>query len=321
LKNHVEVDSKISASTREKYKNHIHNHILPRWRDVRLADFRPLEAEEWLRSLDRSWWMMVDIRNIMSGIFTQAQAWGYWPEDRRNPMAQSESGPASARRVPSASSPRGRPTGCWRAFRSRTRLIAEIAHFQRRADLRDSRAAMEASWTSSPASSRSSSATGAAIWTRRKRKAVAASWSSAIWWRGCGRKPRRMAPNPTVSSSHAATAAVSPCGTRACAKAVKKAAAAEGCDFPGLGMHALRRANITWWQEEGGSAIEASKNAGHSSVAMTNVYTLIQLERKREITRTGFRNGFLECRQRRWFNSEFVHQRKRLPCNTVCGSP
>ena len=88
LKNHVEVDSKISASTREKYKNHIHNHILPRWRDVRLADFQPLEAEEWLRSLDCSWWMMVDIRNIMSGIFTQAQAWGYWPEDRRNPMAR-----------------------------------------------------------------------------------------------------------------------------------------------------------------------------------------------------------------------------------------
>src|ERR1017187_2021253 len=88
LKNHVEVDSKIAASTREKYQNHINNHILPRWRDVRLADFQPLEAEEWLRSLDRSWWMMVDIRNIMSGIFTQAQAWGYWPEDRRNPMTR-----------------------------------------------------------------------------------------------------------------------------------------------------------------------------------------------------------------------------------------
>jgi integrase len=67
--------------------------------------------------------------------------------------------------------------------------------------------------------------------------------------------------------------------------AVKKAAAAEGCDFPGLGMHSFRRANITWWQEEGGSAIEASKNAGHTSVAMTNEYTLIQLERQQEITR------------------------------------
>ena len=35
-------------------------------------------------------------------------------------------------------------------------------------------------------------------------------------------------------------------------QALKQVAAAEGCDFLG--------ANITWWQEEGGSAIEA-KNA------------------------------------------------------------
>jgi hypothetical protein len=53
--------------------------------------------------------------------------------------------------------------------------------------------------------------------------------------------------------------------------------AAEEWDFPGLGIHSFRRANITWRQEEGGSSIEASKNAGYSSVAMTNEYTLIQL--------------------------------------------
>jgi integrase len=68
-------------------------------------------------------------------------------------------------------------------------------------------------------------------------------------------------------------------------KAIKTAAAAEGCDFQGLGIHSFRRANITLWQEETGTAIEASKNAGHSSVTMTNVYTLIQLERKQEVTR------------------------------------
>ncbi|MBM3813925.1 MAG: site-specific integrase [Acidimicrobiia bacterium] len=69
------------------------------------------------------------------------------------------------------------------------------------------------------------------------------------------------------------------------AQALKKAAAAEGCDFPGLGPHSFRRANITWRQEVGGSSIEASKIAGHSTVRMTEGYTKIQLNRQAELTR------------------------------------
>jgi integrase len=72
------------------------------------------------------------------------------------------------------------------------------------------------------------------------------------------------------------------CGVR---QAHKRAAAAEGCDFPGLGPHSFRRANITWRQEVGGSSIEASKIAGHSKVRMTEEYTKIQLTRQEELTR------------------------------------
>jgi integrase len=68
-------------------------------------------------------------------------------------------------------------------------------------------------------------------------------------------------------------------------QALKKAAAAEGCDFPGLGPHSFRRANITWRQEVGGSSIEASKIAGHSTVRQTEEYTKIQLTRQEELTR------------------------------------
>ena len=68
-------------------------------------------------------------------------------------------------------------------------------------------------------------------------------------------------------------------------QALKRAAEAEGCDFPGLGPHSFRRANITWRQEVGGSSIEASKIAGHSTVRMTEEYTKIQLNRQEELTR------------------------------------
>jgi integrase len=64
-----------------------------------------------------------------------------------------------------------------------------------------------------------------------------------------------------------------------------QAATAEGCDFPGLGPHSFRRANITWRQQVGGSAIEASKIAGHSDLEMTGDYTFVTAERQNELTR------------------------------------
>lgn len=67
--------------------------------------------------------------------------------------------------------------------------------------------------------------------------------------------------------------------------ALHQAAEDEGCDFPGLGPHSFRRANITWRQQVGGSAIEASKIAGHSDLAMTGQYTFVAPERQNELTR------------------------------------
>jgi len=51
-----------------------------------------------------------------------------------------------------------------------------------------------------------------------------------------------------------------------------------------LGPHSFRRANITWRQQVGGSAIEASKIAGHSTVRMTEEYTKIQIQRQEDLT-------------------------------------
>src|SRR5437868_2817759 len=67
--------------------------------------------------------------------------------------------------------------------------------------------------------------------------------------------------------------------------ALHQAAQADGCDFPGLGPHSFRRANITWRQQVGGSAIEASKIAGHSDLEMTSEYTFVTAERQNDLTR------------------------------------
>ncbi len=68
-------------------------------------------------------------------------------------------------------------------------------------------------------------------------------------------------------------------------KALHEAAQGVGCDFPGLGPHSFRRANITWRQEVGGSAIEASTIAGHSEIEMTGAYTFVALDRQEALTK------------------------------------
>ena len=68
-------------------------------------------------------------------------------------------------------------------------------------------------------------------------------------------------------------------------KALKFAAVEAGYDFLGFGLHSFRRANITMRQEEGGSSIEASKIAGHATVSQTGDYTVVQLKRQEELTR------------------------------------
>ena len=80
--------SLLSISTRIKYHNQLSNHILPRWKDVRLCDIRPDEVQRWLFETCTSWHAMNDLRGIMSAVFTKAQEWGYWPENRRNPISR-----------------------------------------------------------------------------------------------------------------------------------------------------------------------------------------------------------------------------------------
>jgi integrase len=94
LNEFVHNPEKLSASTREKYLNHIENHIRPAWQDRMLGEFRALEVGKWLtekgkpRIVERSgkqkliaglsWNTRTDLRNILSGIFTKAIEWGVW---------------------------------------------------------------------------------------------------------------------------------------------------------------------------------------------------------------------------------------------------
>jgi hypothetical protein len=59
---------KLATPTREKYRTRLDNHILPRWKDMRLGEFHTKEILDWLQHECSSWHMMIDLRSIMSGI-------------------------------------------------------------------------------------------------------------------------------------------------------------------------------------------------------------------------------------------------------------
>jgi integrase len=85
-KNHVRSES-VGAATRAKYLCHLKNHIRPAFEEFRMAELTTLRIQGWLNQKAKSglsWSTRADLRNLMSGIFEKAAAWGYWKD--RNPL-------------------------------------------------------------------------------------------------------------------------------------------------------------------------------------------------------------------------------------------
>jgi integrase len=62
----------------------------------------------------------------------------------------------------------------------------------------------------------------------------------------------------------------------------RPAAEQVGIYFQGFGMHTFRRLNISWRQEVGAHPLEAMKAAGHGSLGMTWLYTVLDAGREQE---------------------------------------
>jgi integrase len=273
----------LAKPTRLKYLLHLEQRIVPQWGNRRLCEINPDEVQQWLFETCDSWHMMNDLRGIMSGIYTKAEDWGYWPEGRRNPMSRVKIGEKWSVR-PERILTEGETVRVLARLSDPNLLIIETAL-----------------------------ATGARISEILGLKWLHVDLQSGVIhivqrnWRGDIDDPKSKTSKRPLTLGYLvdryrvkATAAKAqpdkwvfvrmdgsglPLWDSGVRQALKRAAAAEGCDFPGLGPHSFRRANITWRQEVGGSSIEASKIAGHSTVRMTEEYTKIQLTRQEELTR------------------------------------
>jgi integrase len=274
----------VAVSTQSKYISHLERHILPRWKEIRLRDFLAKEISDWLQTTCKSWYAMDYIRNIMSGIFTKAIEWELLPDSYSNPMHRVKLPPkwsVREKRILTEDETvavLGRLADPYLLINetciSAGARISEVLGLQiRHLNLDEGTIAIEQrNWHQNidkPKTEKS-----------RRKLAIAGLVSRYQEW--IARLPQRHAdswlfPQPDDSSK--------PMWDSSVRKELHRAAAAEGCDFPGLGPHSFRRANITWRQEVGGSSIEASKIAGHATVRMTEEYTVVQLGRQEELTR------------------------------------
>lgn len=275
--------NQIATPTRVKETFYLTQYIVPHWGTFRLNQIQPKAVEDWLHTTFDSWWTMHGVRAIMSRIFYYAEGHGLWQEGKRSPASKAKLGKKHHK------------------YERRILSFDETARVLARLD-EPNLLVIE-----------TCIATGARIsevlglkWKHVNFDAGTIKIEQRVWHQDVGRpksedsrrvlgigdlvqrfrvKATNDGARPEGWVFYQKRAAEKPLWDSGVRDALHQAAEAEGCNFPGLGPHSFRRANITWRQQVGGSAIEASKIAGHSDLEMTGEYTLVTAERQNELTR------------------------------------
>ncbi|MBI4459432.1 MAG: tyrosine-type recombinase/integrase, partial [Acidobacteria bacterium] len=241
---------RLAEPTRIKYNSRLDCHILPRWKDTRIAEMRSKEILDWLHATCTSWHMMVDLRNVMSGIFTKAQEWEIMPETFGNPMNRVKIGrkwvvrperilseQETMRVLALLEDPQllicetclstgariSEVLGLQRKHLDLAKGVIEIRQRHCRGDIDVPK-------------------------TKNSRRTLTLGSLTARFTSWVEKKNLRQPDQWLFAQDEDPSSPMWDSGVR---KALKIAAAAAGCDFKGLGLHSFRRANITWRQEVG----------------------------------------------------------------------
>lgn len=71
----------LSSGTQEKYECHLRNHVIPDMGELRLFEIDRPTLEAWLGAKELAWATKLDLRNVVSALFTQATEWRLWDGD------------------------------------------------------------------------------------------------------------------------------------------------------------------------------------------------------------------------------------------------
>lgn len=276
-------EKQLATPTREKQTYYLDQLIIPKWGAFRLNQIRPQAVEDWLHGTFDAWWTMYSVRAIMSRLYYYAEGYGLWEEGRRSPASRAKLGKKRYK------------------YERRILSFEETARVLARLD--DTTCLVIETCI----------ATGARIsevlglqWRHVNLDAATIKIEQRVWHQEVGRpkteesrrvlgigdlaqplraRALKIGAKPDMWVFPQKCCAEKPMWDSTVRELLHEAAKAEGCDFLGLGPHSFRRANITWRQEVGGSAIEASRIAGHTNLETTSQYTFVAAERQNELTR------------------------------------
>lgn len=273
--------NQIAKPTRDKEKFYLDEYIIPRWGKLRLNQIQPKAVEDWLHITFDSWWTMHGVRAIMSRVFYYAEGHGLWEEGRRSPASKAKIGK--------------------KRYKNERRILSFDETARVLARLEDPYLLVIETCIATGA--RISEVLGL-MWKHVNLDTGTIKIEQRVWHQNIDRpksedSKRTLGIGDLVGRYRTRAVGTAPEGfvfqqkrspgrplwDSGVRDALHEAAGVEDCDFPGLGPHSFRRANITWRQQVGGSAIEASKIAGHSDLEMTGEYTFVTAERQNELTR------------------------------------
>jgi integrase len=268
----------LAAGAQAKYCCLLDGHILPAFQSMKLCDIDTEAVQTFLNGKAKAglaWWTRNDLKNIMSGVFSKADDWGYW--SGRNPVRKTTIGRMRAKRqkrILSDEQLRLLLAGLPEQIRmmvetaiSTGMRVSEIIGLKWRCvDLNRGLVRVEERYYRGDVD---------APKTEHSRRILPLGQLVECY--------RQRKPTGSMDDQYVFHCDGEPLDDRAILQHVIRPLAKRlGFYFEGFGWHSFRRQNLTLIQEEGASAFEAMAQAGHSRPAMTSEYTIIGLQRREQ---------------------------------------
>ncbi len=275
----------LGTAARRKYESLIATHVLPAFGRSRMCEIDRAAVEAWLSikaEAGLSHWTLLDLRNVLSAIFSKAQEWKLWGGD--NPCLNVKAAGVRAvrvKKIPKADAlirflDSLHDTRICSAAAARLMVLTAVTAGLRVSEVlalqpgdidRVARTVeVRRRWHRGEIAEPKTAA------SRRVRKIGGLADELAAFCAGrgeeafvFGRADREGAPPDDRDLQQ---------------HVFRPAAEAAGIYHPGFGMHSFRRLNISWRQEVGATPFEAMKGAGHAQPGTTWMYTVTDDERE-----------------------------------------
>jgi integrase len=273
----------LGFATQKKYNAEIENHILPAFGELRMCDIDRPAVEAWLNAkaiAGLGWWSRVDLKGVLSAIFTAANDWKLWEGEnptmgvrvgRKKLVREKRLLTAEQLRTILAALAERERFIVLLLFGLGLRISEALGLRWSDVDLAAGTIAIRRRWyrgdlgedgdTKSAAGERKLQLGRALADEFKQRNPGVHRHGEFVFLGDDGRLP------PDDRDL-----------LRECFRPVVKRL---GLWYKGFGWHAFRRQNVTWRQHAGATPTEAMRAAGHSSMDMTLLYTLSDAERER----------------------------------------